>query len=295
MKKRLSDRIYPYLLVLPATVLLFGVLIYPLGYSVSMSAHNWTLLTIQNDPEFVGLQNYLRLLSSPDFWNSFIVTATFMVFAIAFELLLGMALALILHQELVGKRIFRSLVILPFMATNVVIGLGWRMLYNYEYGILNWFVNLLGFQSVPWINSPQLALASLLIVDVWNTVAFVVLISLAGLQALPDAPIESAVIDGANKYQIFTRVMLPLLKSTILVILVWRGIDTFRIFDVPYILTGGGPAKATETLSIYAYRQGFQIFKLSQAAAASIVMSAFMIIYAFGLLRSIGSEEDTPY
>lgn len=289
------DRLYPYLLIAPATLLLFAVLVYPLGYSVWLSTTNWSMLTFKNNLQFIGLENYRELLTNPDFWNSFRVTLTFMVAAISLELVLGVALALVLHQNLYGKRVFRSLILLPFMATNVVIGLGWRMLYNYDAGIINWFIEVAGLDPVTWISAPETALLSLVIVDVWNTTAFVVLIALAGLQSLPDSPIESAVIDGASGPQIFWHIMLPLLRANFVVILVWRSIDTFRIFDVVYSLTAGGPARSTETLSIFAYRNGFQVFELGFAAATSLFMVVFMIVVSFGLLRFVGRGDESIY
>ncbi|NTW08127.1 MAG: sugar ABC transporter permease, partial [Anaerolineaceae bacterium] len=144
---------------------------------------------------------------------------------------------------------------------------------------------------VEWLSSPQVAMWSVILVDIWNTTSFVALMLLAGLQTLPDEPYEAAKIDGASSIQTFTYLTLPFLKPIILVVLLWRFIDTFRIFDVIYLLTAGGPARVTETISIYVYRYGFQSFNLGVAAAASFIMMLIMLVFAALISRSIGKEE----
>src|SRR5690606_21761483 len=176
-------------------------------------------------------------------------TGTFMFFAIVLEFVLGMGLALLLDQNLKGQRLFRSLILLPMMCTNVVIGLTWRLMYNYEYGVVNYFLNMVGIDSVAWVSDISVVMLSVILVYVWNTTSFVALLLLAGLQALPEEPFEAARIDGASAWQRFVHLTLPLLRPAILVALLWRVIDTFRIFDVIYLLTAGGPARKTETVS----------------------------------------------
>lgn len=288
---RLLDRLFPYLLVAPALLLLFAVLAYPLGYSFWLSFHKWTLLTFRSGVPFVGLDNYIRLVKNPEFWRSIRVTVLFMGSAISLEFILGMGVALLLNQNIRGRGVIRSLILLPMMATNVVIGLGWRMMYNYDAGVINWMLSLIDIPPVTWLSSVGMALPSLVIVDVWNTTSFVALILLAGLQTLPEEPLEAAIIDGASGWQVFRYIMLPLLRPTILVALVWRIIDTFRIFDVVFTLTGGGPAGATEVVSLYAYRNGFQKFDLGYASAISYAMIVMMLIVAFILFRLIGRTE----
>jgi multiple sugar transport system permease protein len=177
------------------------------------------------------------------------------------------------------------------MCTNVVIGLTWRLLLNYEFGLVNYYLGRLDILPVEWLSSPKVAMASVVMVDVWNTTSFVALMLLAGLQSLPDEPFEAARIDGASWVQSFYYLTLPLLKPIILVALLWRFIDTFRIFDVIYLLTSGGPARVTETVSIYVYRYGFQSFNLGYAAAASFIMLLIMLVIAGFLARSIRHQE----
>jgi multiple sugar transport system permease protein len=288
--RQLMRRFEPVFYIGPAFLVLLIVLVYPLGYAFWLSFHQWTLRTFKQGIPFIGLENYIDLFSNPDFLNSLRITFTFVILAISVEFVLGMALALLLNHELRFKGLYRSLILLPMMLTNVVIGLTWRLLLNYEYGLVNYYLGVIGLQPVEWLSSPDVAMISLVIVDVWNTTSFVALLLLAGLQSLPEEPFEAARIDGASSLQTFSYLTLPLLRPFILVALLWRFIDTFRIFDVVYLLTAGGPARVTETVSIYVYRYGFQSFNLGVAAAASFIMLLVMLVIAGLLARSIGER-----
>lgn len=284
-------RFEPAFYIAPAFIALIIVLLYPLFYSFWLSFHQWTLRTFKQGVPFIGFDNYTNLFSNPDFLNSIKITLTFVALAISIELILGMGLALLLNQEIRGKWFFRSMILLPMMATNVVIGLMWRLLLNYQYGLVNYYLGQLGFLPIEWLSSPKVAMTSVVLVDVWNTTSFVALMLMAGLQSLPEEPYEAAKMDGASGIQSFFYLTLPLLKPIILVVLLWRFIDTFRIFDVIYLLTAGGPARVTETVSIYIYRYGFQSFNLGVASASSFIMLLIMLFVAGMLARSIRMED----
>lgn len=289
--RKFIQQIEPAFYIAPSFAVMAVILVYPLGYSLWLSFHRWTLRTFKQGIPFVGLENYRQLFSNPEFWSSLRITFTFVLLAITLEFVLGMALALLLNHDLKAKGLIRSFILLPMMWTNVVIGLTWRLLFNYEFGIINYYLTQLGFGPVEWLSSPKIALWSVILVDVWNTTSFVALMLLAGLQSLPEEPFEAARIDGANSLQTFLYLTLPLLRQTILVALLWRLIDTFRIFDVVYLLTAGGPARATETVSIYIYRYGFQAFNLGFASAASYIMIVIMLFLAGMMARAIGRSE----
>jgi multiple sugar transport system permease protein len=287
--KRIWQRqLEPALYIAPAFLVLIVILIYPLGYSFWLTFHQWTLRDFVNGVPWVGLQNYITLFSNPDFINSLRVTFVFVISAVSIEFALGMALALLLNHDLKGKGVIRSMILLPMMCTNVVIGLTWRLLFNYQFGIINFYLTQLKLSPVEWLSAPNVGMISLIIVDVWNTTSFVALMLLAGLQSLPEEPFEAARIDGASGMQAFWYITLPLLRQTILVALLWRVIDTFRIFDVVWLLTAGGPAHATETVSIYIYNYGFKSFNLGYASAASYIMIVIMLVVAGLLARNIG-------
>jgi multiple sugar transport system permease protein len=285
-------RMEPVFFIAPAFIALAVILVYPLGYSLWLSFHEWTLRGFRQGIPFVGLQNYRDLLNNPDFLNSLLVTAKFVILAIGIEFVLGMGLALLLNHDLRGRNFVRSMILLPMMCTNVVIGLTWRLLLNYEFGVVNFYLGVLGIPPLEWLSKPSVAFPAVVMVDVWNTTSFVALLLLAGMQALPDEPFEAATIDGASSLQSFVHITLPLLRQSILVVLLWRMIDTFRIFDVIYLLTAGGPARATETVSIYVYRYGFQSFNLGFASASSYIMILIMLVIAAVMARLIGRIEN---
>lgn len=274
------DRTWTFLV--PAYGAILAVVGIPVAYSLYLSFHQWKLATFQKGVPFVGLDNYLKAIGDDGFWHSLQLTVGFMVVALSIEIVLGIALAVLLDQAFKGRRTVLILLLLPMFVTNVVIGLIWRILLSYDFGVVNWLLSLLGLPKVAWLGDPGLALWSLVIVDVWNTTAFVALLVLAGLAAVPDEPRQAARVDGASSWQTFRLITLPLLRPVIFVAVVWRTIDLFRIFDVVYSLTGGGPYNATETISLYAYNQGFASFNLGFASAVS-----YLIILSLAIVLAI--------
>jgi multiple sugar transport system permease protein len=266
----------------PAYGAILAVVGIPVAYSLYLSFHQWKLATFKQGVPFVGLDNYLKAIGDDGFWHSLQLTLGFMVVALSIEIVLGIALAVLLDQAFKGRRTILILLLLPMFVTNVVIGLIWRILLSYDFGVVNWLLSLVGLPKVAWLGDPGLALWSLVIVDVWNTTAFVALLVLAGLAAVPDEPRQAARVDGASSWQTFRLITLPLLRPVIFVAVVWRTIDLFRIFDVVYSLTGGGPYNATETISLYAYNQGFASFNLGFASAIS-----YLIILSLAIVLAI--------
>ena len=193
-------------------------------------------------------------------------------------LVLGTLLAVLLDRELRGGGVLRALALLPMFVTNVVIGLIFRILLSYDFGVVNWFGSLFGLGPVPWLGDPALAFWTLILVDAWNTTSFVALLVLAGLRALPKEPLESALVDGASAWARFRYVMFPLLRPVIAVAALWRTIDLFRIFDVVFSLTGGGPSDATETASIFVYRHALGPLNLGLASAMSFIILAVLAV-----------------
>lgn len=278
----------PYLYLLPGLIILGGVLIFPLLYAAMLSLHHWTMRTYRQGVPFVGLENYATALADARFWNSLRVTVVFLVSALTLEFILGLGLALLLDRAVRGRRIVRSLILLPMMCTNIIIGLIWRMMLNFDFGVFNYFAMILGFQPLAWLSNPDAAMLSLIIVDVWNTTCFVALILLAGLQMQSNEIREAALIDGTSAFQMFRYITLPLLRPALVVALMWRTIDLFRIFDVVFSLTAGGPAQATETISLYIYYNGFQQFDMGYTSALSMLMIVILFAVAFLLYRLIG-------
>jgi multiple sugar transport system permease protein len=268
--RRPRDRAWAFLL--PAYAGIFLIVGFPTLYSLYLSFHQWKMTTFKRGVPFVGLDNYAKALGDDAFWHSMQVTITFTLVALVAEVVLGLGLAVLLDQDFRGRRTVRIALLLPMFVTNVVVGLIWRIMLSYDFGVVNWLLSMVGLPKVAWLGDPSLALGSLIIVDIWNTTAFVALLLLAGLQAIPEEPRQAARVDGASSWQTFRLITLPLLKPVLFIAVVWRTIDLFRIFDVVFSLTGGGPYNATETISLYAYRQGFASFNLGFASAVSYLL-----------------------
>ena len=223
------------------------------------------------------MKNYIALFSDPRFFNSVKLTLYFTILSVSVETVLGVAIALILNREFKGKNLAKGILLLPMVATPVAIGLAWTLFYEPTIGLGNYALQLLGLPASKWLASTTSVIPALAIVDIWEWTPMVTLIVLAGLAALPHDPYEAAMVDGANNWQVFRYITLPLLTPTILVAVVLRGIDAFKTFDIIYTMTSGGPGFASETLNIYAYNLGFGYFKFGAASSALVALLALVL------------------
>jgi multiple sugar transport system permease protein len=254
-----------YRYVAPALGLLGGVALFPLLYVIYLSFHR--RLLIFDISKFVGLENYRFLLQDDRFWNALQNTAYFTAVSVSAQLLLGLGIALLLNRSFRAKDWVRALILVPWVIPTVVSARMWEWIYNPEFGIFNF---LLG-AKINWLGTPGLALHAAIFADVWKTTPFVVVLLLAGLQIIPREIYQAARVDGAGSWAAFRRITLPLLMPVLLVALVFRMLDAWRVFDVIYVLTGGGPANTTETLSLYAYKMLFQTLQFGYGSALSVV------------------------
>ena len=264
----------------PAAAILAGVAMMPVLAAVWLSLHRSIL--IFHDQRFIGLGNFRFLLADARFWSALGTTAYFTVVAVAVELLLGLPVALLLHR---GKGWLRAAVLLPWAIPTAVSARMWAWLFNADYGLLHRLA-----PSVDWLGSPQTALHAAVLVDVWKTTPFVALILLAGLQSISDDVYEAARVDGAGRPRIFLFVTLPLLRPSVLLALLFRSLDAFRVFDAIYVLTEGGPANATETLSIYAYKTLMRSGDFGYGSALSVATFLCVAILALPFARALGRE-----
>jgi multiple sugar transport system permease protein len=255
-----------YRFILPAVALLGLVTVYPLVAVFSLSLHR--RLLIFDISKFVGLDNYRFLLMDDRFRNALGNTVYFTLVSVTFELLLGLGIALLLNRTFRFKGIVISLVLVPWAIPTVVSARMWEWMYNTDFGILN---HLLGMQ-INWLGSPFWAMNAAIAMDVWKTTPFAAILFLAGLKVIPRELYQAARIDGANARQVFRRITLPMIMPVVLVVLIFRTLDAFRIFDAVYVLTGGGPANTTETLSIYAYKVLFQTLQFGYGSTLSVVI-----------------------
>ncbi len=282
-----SSRLAPILLSLPALLVILGMMVFPVSYTVWLSFHSWFASSVTR-PEWIGLDNYIKLITDdPRFLDAFGRTILFTVTAVALQLILGIAMALLFNQNFRGRGIIRTLFLLPMVATPVAMSMIWMLIMNPVGGVLNWFLGLFGIPPGLWLNSAKTVIPSLIIIDTWQWSPLIMLMVLAGMTMLPAEPFEAAAIDGASAWKSFRLVMLPMLRPTIMVALLFRSIDALKTFDIIFGTTQGGPGFASETLNLYIYTQGFTYFQLGYASAIlvvffTIVMSVSMM---FILLR----------
>jgi multiple sugar transport system permease protein len=288
-----SDSTFGFLIVLPALLVMLAIFIYPMAYSAFTSLHNLDIAH-SDRTEFVGLANYIKILQDEEFGRALRNTLVYVGVALPIEFCLGLIIALALATITRGRNILRTLLIIPMMLAPVAMGLMWKFMYNDELGIINHLLRSIGVNRPPlWLSDPEQALFSVIVVEVWATVPIFVLLLLAGLLSIPHDYYEAATIDGAGPIAIFFRVTLPLLKPVILVALLIRGMDAFRVFDIVYVLTKGGPALRSDVLSFYAYRAAFTNRDFGEATAAAWIMTAILLVAGLSLIRLMQRQGGT--
>ena len=265
--------------IAPTLVVVGAVIIFPWLYTLWMSAFDWT---IGSTAHYVGLGNYEKLFTNARFGEAVLRTFYFTALAVAAPLVLGTAAAMIFHREFPFRGTLRGLFIMPMMATPVAVALVWTMMFHPQQGVLNYLLSLVGLPPSLWVYSPTVVIPSLVLVEVWHWTPLVMLIVLGGLAALPTEPYESARLDGASEWQLFRFITLPLVAPFILVAAVIRTIDALKTFDTIYVITGGGPGTASETINLYLYLQAFAFYNIGTASAVVVVF--FVIVLALALL-----------
>jgi multiple sugar transport system permease protein len=280
-----SNRTLAYLLLAPTVTVLLALTIYPLIYSIKLS--------FQTGSGHATLENFARLFSDQFFLSALLHTFVYTAIALTIEFFIGLGLALLLNEKMRGRNAFRALFLLPMMLPPVVVGVVWRLMLNSNFGALNGTLKGFGVntEALTWTASPKLAMASVIMADVWQWTPFMFLILLAGLQAIPQEPYEAALIDGSDAWRTFQHVTLPLLKPAILIALLLRTMDLLRVFDHIFILTEGGPGFATETLSLYIYRTAFRFSNFGYAAAMSFVLLLITNLISAGYIRLLEARE----
>lgn len=274
------DRNLPLLFPLPALLLVGALMIYPLIYTLLLSTRSYDLGF--RSYAFVGLTHYATALASERFWDAFGRTFLLTALSVVGSVALGMVMALILNREFRGARWARTAFLLPMVATPVATSLVWMMMFNPTLGVLNYFLGLVGLPPSLWVADPNLTIISLVVVDIWHFAPFAMLILLAGLRSLPPEPFESAMIDGASRWQTFWRITVPLLMPVLAVVLIFRTIDALKVFDIIWVITAGGPGFSSETLYIYAYNQAFKYLDIGYGSAVIVIFT--LIVAAVSVL-----------
>ncbi len=287
VQKHTRERWLSIAFLTPAILFLVLTSVYPLAYSLYLSFFSWNMMIPNSRPVFIGLENYLNLLDDPVFRLSVKRTFIFVSVAVSVEFLLGMGLALLATSKVKAMGLIRTVLLFPLMMTPVVAGILWRTLFHTDYGVVNYVIGWLGIPAQTWLGNPDQALAAVITVEIWQQLPVVVFVLAAGIQSLPIDLYKAAKVDGSSTWQTFRYITLPLLRPVIIVVLLLRIMDAFKIFDIVFTLTQGGPGRSTEVLSLLIYKQGLKFFQIGQASAMSWVFLVFIFFISFFFIREL--------
>lgn len=288
-------RIKRALYILPALIFIILIFLIPLVYTVSMSFLRWNLLRPDLGIRFIGVSNYERLFT--DDFTLYTVGRTFyfVIGAVVVELLAGLCIALALNTEFKGWKVVQSILLIPFMIAPVVVGFVWRFILNNDYGPIIHFIKQIGLDglvSQPLLSNPNAVIPVLIMADAWEFIPFVTLVLLAGLKSLPYEPYEAAYVDGATANQRFFYITLPLLRPSVLVAVVIRTLTSLRVFDIVFIMTGGGPGTSSETLAFYGYRMAFQSYNIGFSSTINMLTFGIAIVFTLIYMKIIGGGKN---
>ncbi len=281
-----------WLLILPSLILILGITLQPILTTFILSFFETSPGQII-PTKFVGFTHYLSFISDPVFWATIKRTLYFTFVSVGLEILLGLGIAQLINSHPPGWKFLRTSLIIPWAVPTIVNGFMWRWIYNADYGALNGLLFQLGFikRYVPWLISPQRAMNLVILADIWHTIPFVALILQAALATIPEELEEAAAVDGATAWQRFIRIRLPLLRPAILVALVIRSVEAFRVFDIIYVITSGGPAFGTVTISFLTYLETFSYGHIGNGSALSFIISLFTLGLAYFYIRFLYRPE----
>jgi multiple sugar transport system permease protein len=285
------ERIFGFSLLIPCFLLVLTLAFYPIIYSFYLSMHKIILGIPAIGQPFVGLDNYRALVSDRVATHSLTNTFIFVFVSTFFEILFGLVIALVIHGKFRGRGLVRAAVLIPWAIPTVVSSQMWRFIFNDSYGLFNFILfGADASQFVAWLAYPVSAFSAIIIADVWKTSAFAGLLILAGLQTIPDELYEAARIDGAGAWQRFRTITLPLLKPALLIAMLFRTMDAFRVFDIVYVMTQGGPADSTNVLQFYGYKKIFAEGLMGYGSTISVLVFLITFVIAMFYIKVIGTR-----
>ena len=287
MSLRKRDKRLGIYFFLPSGIVIVGIIVYPLLFSLVTSFTTYGFLNPFFNM-FVWFQNYGAIFRDIYFWNSIYVIFKFVIVVVAIEFLVGFGIAFLLNRKIKAKGVFYTILTIPMVMAPVSVALIWRVFLHPELGIVNYFLSFIKIPPINWLGSEKVAFWTVVMVDIWHQISFMILVLLAGLVSLPSDPYEAAAIDGANGFQRFFFITLPLMKPVIIVALLLRTIFGFRTFDLVYILTRGGPGVTTDVMSYYIYRRTFMGLNLAESSAASyilLIITMFVVVFLYRAMR----------
>lgn len=277
------SRLTPYMFLAPAVIILAIALLYPVGYMIYASFLNWNPSQLIGEAEWVGWRNYASLLNDASFHESLWVTLKFAFLVVVIEMVLGVGLALLLDRNIRGMSMLRTIFILPMMIAPIVVGLMWRYMYHPSVGTFNRTLKSMGFDPVPWLSDSWWAFTSIVIADIWQWTPFIFILALAALQSLPRSALEAAKIDGASEWQQVLHIKIPLMMPVLIVTLLLRLIDAFKVLEVILVMTNGGPGLATEILALRIARTATEFRELGVAASMSNYLLIVLLVLTFAM------------
>ena len=286
----LSDRRFGYILAAPSVLIVILIILFPISFAIVSSFFDYTLIN-KSFNNFIGIENYLNAIKNERLFNSIVVTFFFVILVVFFEFLLGFFIALLLNTIEKFKSIYYFILLLPLLINPIVVGLIWRMFLHPQLGILNYLLSLLGIEPVNWLGDPQMAFVTIIFVDIWHQVSFMIILLLAGLSAIPKEPYEAARSDGANIIDCFLHITLPYMRPVIIVTILIRLIFAIKTYDLIYIMTKGGPGDATDLISYYIYRSAFISLNLGEAAAMSSILLTIIILLTLPLFKYMNRSD----
>lgn len=295
LKKRRSDKVACWGFLTPALIFLAVTALFPLLYSVYLSFFRLKLNLPNQEPVFVGFANYAKMLTDTMLHTSTLNTIVFAFISVALEVVLGLMVAMVICSDKMWARVVTSIFMIPMIMAPVAIGTLWRMMMDSSTGVLNYFLSFFGIDSVQWLADPTMAKVSVLLVNVWQLTPWVTVICSAGLKALPQDCIQAALVDGATPRQIFWKIVLPLIKPVLVIVVMMRFTDAFKVFDTVYTMTNGGPGTATEMLPNFIYKQGLKYYDAGYAAALAVVFVLVMAVITLFFLRLRKKEEENVW
>jgi multiple sugar transport system permease protein len=285
-----SERRWAVFFLLPSLIGFLAFTFLPVLASLILSFVEWNLVST---PEFVGLDNYTRALRDPMFGRVLKNTVVYTLGTVPTSMALSLALALALNQKIRGVKLFRGLFYLPVVAPMVAVAMVWRWLYSTDFGVINYLLSLVGLSAIPWLTSTRWAMPAVIIMSIWKGLGYGMVIYLAGLQGIPQHLYDAASVDGANIWQRFRHVTLPMLSTTTFFVMVTSVISSFQVFGQVYIMTRGGPANASSTVVYYIYQNGFESFRMGYASALSWLL--FAVIFVFTVIQFRAQRERIYY
>lgn len=285
MKKK-NNLLWVLLFLGPSLVGFLTFIAVPILYSLYISFTDWNLLT---SAQFVGFKNYISLLKDATFWSALRNTVTFIIGYLPSVMIFGLLIALLLNSKIKFKTLFRGIYFLPVVTSWVAVSLVWKWLLNGQYGLINYFLSLVGIHGPSWLTDPKTAMIAVIITSVWKDIGFIMVLYLGGLQNISPSLYEAAEIDGANRWHSFWNVTLPGLHPTTFFVIMISLINSFQVFDQVNIMTGGGPGNATNVMVQNIYNSAFNFFEMGRASAMSWIL--FLIIFGVSLVQMWGERK----